>query len=123
MGERVKRLEQAIVEVVKVGPAAVQEVIRGLQALRGMAHFSAVTIVVELGTCSNARLLRDFFQAGIGALPGKGCLRDFKNALTVAQRVCARFPGGRGMFLHHPPKILATGGYLRLSIIRRPSPF
>jgi len=69
-------------------------------------------------------LLRDFFQAGIGALPGKGCLRDFKNALTVAQRVCALFPGGRGMFLHHPQKFLQPeaisvyllfGGYLRFS--------
>jgi len=39
------------------------------------------------GTWSHTRLLRDFLQAGIGALPGKDPLRNFKNALAVAQRV------------------------------------
>ena len=39
------------------------------------------------GTCSNTRLLRDLLQAGIGALSGKDSLRNFKNALAVAQRV------------------------------------
>ncbi|HZL51018.1 MAG TPA: IS110 family transposase [Terracidiphilus sp.] len=53
MGERVKRLEQSIVDVVKLAPAPVQEVIRGLQALRGVAHISAVTIIAELGNISS----------------------------------------------------------------------
>jgi len=53
------------------------------------------------GASSNARLFRDFFQTGIGALSGKGCLRDFKNALAVAQCVCTRFADGRGKFLRH----------------------
>jgi transposase len=53
MGERVKRLEQSIVEVVKLAPAPVQEVIRGLQTLRGVAHISAVTIIAELGNISS----------------------------------------------------------------------
>ena len=53
MEERVKRLEQSIVEVIKLAPARVQEVIRGLQALRGMAHISAVTIAVELGNITS----------------------------------------------------------------------
>ena len=35
MEERVKRLEVAIVDVVKLAPLPVQEVIRGLQTLRG----------------------------------------------------------------------------------------
>jgi len=39
------------------------------------------------GTCSYARLLRDFLQAGIGSLSGEDSLRNFKNALAVAQRV------------------------------------
>jgi hypothetical protein len=39
------------------------------------------------GTCSNTRLLRDLLQAGIGALSGEDALRDFKNALAIAQRV------------------------------------
>jgi len=49
MAARVKRLEQAITEVVKLASHEVQEVVKGLQALRGIAEISAVTIVAELG--------------------------------------------------------------------------
>jgi transposase len=52
MGERVKRLEQSITEAVKLATPAVQEVVKGLQALRGIAQISAVTIVAELGELS-----------------------------------------------------------------------
>ena len=52
MSLRVKRLEEAILEVVKQAPQAMQELIRGLQALRGVAHISAVTIASELGNIS-----------------------------------------------------------------------
>jgi transposase len=53
MSGRVKRLEEAILEVVKLAPQTMQEVIRGLQALRGVAHISAVTIAAELGNISS----------------------------------------------------------------------
>ncbi len=53
MAERVKRLEKSIVEVIQLAPASMQEVIRGLQALRGIAHLSAVTIAVELGNITS----------------------------------------------------------------------
>ena len=53
MSARVKHLEEAILEVVKLAPPATQEVIRGLQALRGIAHISAVTIAAELGNISS----------------------------------------------------------------------
>ena len=53
MSLRVKRLEEAILEVVQQVPPAMQEVIRGLQALRGVAHISAVTIASELGNISS----------------------------------------------------------------------
>jgi transposase len=52
MGERVVRLEQAIVEAIKLASPAMQQVIQGLQALRGIAQISAVTIVAELGEIS-----------------------------------------------------------------------
>jgi transposase len=52
MGERVKRLEQSITEAVTLATPAVQEVVKGLQALRGIAQISAVTIVAELGELS-----------------------------------------------------------------------
>jgi transposase len=53
MSARVKRLEEAILEVVKLAPEPMQELIRGLQALRGVAHISAVTIASELGNISS----------------------------------------------------------------------
>jgi transposase len=53
MSARVRRLEEAILEVVKQAPQAMQELIRGLQALRGIAHISAVTIATELGNVSS----------------------------------------------------------------------
>jgi transposase len=53
MSARVKRLEEAILEVVKQAPQAMQDLIRGLQALRGIAHISAVTIAAELGNISS----------------------------------------------------------------------
>jgi transposase len=52
MGERVVRLEQAIVEAIKLASPQVQDVIKGLQALRGIAQISAVTIAAELGEIS-----------------------------------------------------------------------
>ena len=67
MSARVKRLEEAILEVVKQAPQAMQELIRGLQALRGVAHISAVTIAAELGNISSrfetARKLRGYSGA------------------------------------------------------------
>ena len=58
MAERVKRLEQAIAEAVKLASLEVQEAIAGLQALRGIAQISAVTIVAELGKISRFQSAR-----------------------------------------------------------------
>ena len=52
MRDRVARLEQAITEAVKLAPPRMQEVINALQALRGIAEISAVTIAAELGEIS-----------------------------------------------------------------------
>ena len=52
MRERVARLEQAIAEAVKLASPALQQVINDLQALRGIADISAVTIAAELGQVS-----------------------------------------------------------------------
>ena len=52
MRERVARLEQAIMEAVKLASPALQQVINDLQALRGIADISAVTIASELGQVS-----------------------------------------------------------------------
>jgi transposase len=70
MAERVKRLEQAIGEAVKVASAELQEVIRGLQALRGIAGISAVTIAAELGNISRFRSARQLMGYS-GAVPAE----------------------------------------------------
>jgi transposase len=50
--QRIKRLESLIDEAVGAAPAAMKEVIAALQALRGIAKVSAVTIVAEVGQLS-----------------------------------------------------------------------
>jgi transposase len=49
---RIQRLEQAIDTAVETVPAKMRAVIQGLQALRGIAKISAVSIVAELGEVS-----------------------------------------------------------------------
>lgn len=70
MAERVKRLEEAIREAVKLAPAALQEVIRGLQALRGIASIAAVTIAAELGHISRFAGARELMGYS-GAVPSE----------------------------------------------------
>jgi transposase len=70
MAERVKRLEEAIREAVKLAPPAMQEVIRGLQALRGVAEISAVTVAAELGRISRFASARQLMGYS-GAVPSE----------------------------------------------------
>jgi len=51
-GERILKLEKAIDEAVAKAPAAIRTVIDALQALRGVAQTTAVTVVCELGSVS-----------------------------------------------------------------------
>ena len=48
-GERLARLERALDEAIGTAPAGMREVVAALQALRGVAKVTAVTIVAELG--------------------------------------------------------------------------
>ena len=70
MGERVKRLEQAIAEAAKLAAPELQGVIRDLQALRGVAHISAVTIAAELGGISRFAGARQLMSYS-GAVPSE----------------------------------------------------
>ena len=70
MAARVKRLEQAITEAVKLATPAVQEVVKGLQALRGIAEISAVTIVAELGSITRFETPRQLMGYS-GAVPSE----------------------------------------------------
>ncbi len=49
VAERIGRLERAIEDVAKAAPPPMRAVIEALQALRGVAQLSAVTLVAELG--------------------------------------------------------------------------
>lgn len=69
-GERVKRLEQAITEAVKLASPEIQEVVKDLQALRGVAQISAVTIVAELGNISRFEGARQL-MAYSGTIPSE----------------------------------------------------
>jgi transposase len=70
MAERVKRLEQAIAEAVKLASPELREVIQGLQALRGVAQISAVTIAAELGNMSRFEGARQLMGYS-GAVPSE----------------------------------------------------
>jgi transposase len=70
MGERVKRLEQAIAEAVKLASPELQAVIKGLQSLRGVAQISAVTIAAELGNISRFEGARQLMGYS-GAVPSE----------------------------------------------------
>jgi transposase len=52
VAERIARLERTLDAVVKSVPASMRAVIEALQALRGIARVSAMTIVAEVGTLS-----------------------------------------------------------------------
>jgi transposase len=70
MRERVVRLEQAIAEAVTLASPALQEVIKDLQALRGIAQISAVTIAAELGQISRFEGARQL-MGYCGAVPSE----------------------------------------------------
>jgi len=52
MAARIERLEKAIGEAIQKAPPAMRAVVEALQALRGVAQITAVTVVAELGTVS-----------------------------------------------------------------------
>jgi transposase len=70
MGKRVKRLEQAIRDAVKLAAPPIRAVIAGLQALRGVAELPAVTIVPELGSLTRFAGPRQLMACS-GAVPSE----------------------------------------------------
>ena len=70
MAGRIERLEQAITDAIKTASPAMQEAIRGLQSLRGIAQLSAVTIVAELGELSRFESARQLMGYS-GAVPSE----------------------------------------------------
>ncbi len=52
MAERILQLEKAITAAIEAAPPAMRAVVEALQALRGVALITAVTVVAELGSLS-----------------------------------------------------------------------
>lgn len=92
IGARVKRLEQVIVEVVKLTPLPVQEVIRGLQALRGVAHISAVTFAAELGNITSRFESARKLMGYSGAIPREDPRGKRKRQRSVTNQERQRTP-------------------------------
>lgn len=83
MAERIARLERAIDEAVTTAPARMRAVIDALQALRGIARVSAVTIVAEVGALSRfARAPQVMGYSGLGAREASSGGRTRRGGIT-----------------------------------------
>jgi transposase len=83
VAERIKRLERAIDEAVKMAPPPMRVVIDALQALRGVAFISAVTIVAEVGALSRfERAPQLMGYCGMGAREDSSGSRTRRGGIT-----------------------------------------
>jgi transposase len=89
MGERVGRLEQAISEAVKLASPQMQAVVRDLQAWRGIAEISAVTIASELGQISRFQSARQLMgYSGTVAGEDSSGKRIRRGPITKTGKTC-----------------------------------
>ena len=80
---RVERLEGAIEEAARNAPPHMRAVIEALQALRGIARLSAVTIVAEVGELSRfARAPQLMGYSGLGAREDSSGARTRRGGIT-----------------------------------------
>ena len=83
VADRIARLEQAIDEAVKSVPERMRAVIAALQALRGVAQVSAVTMVAELGELSRFASARQLMSyTGIVSSEDSSGTRTRRGAIT-----------------------------------------
>ena len=85
MAERIARLDQAIDTAVEAAPAALRAVIDALQALRGVARVSAVTVVAEVGQVSRFPHPRPLMgYSGLTAREHSSGARQHRGGITRA---------------------------------------
>jgi len=83
VADRIARLERAIDEAVKTVPDQMRAVIEALQALRGIAQVSAVTMVAELGELSRFASARQLMgYTGIVSSEDSSGRRTRRGAIT-----------------------------------------
>lgn len=81
--DRLARLERALEDAVRTAPRRMQAVIEGLQALRGIAQVSAVTIVAEVGELSRFPGVRRVMgYSGLGAREDSSGSRTRRGGIT-----------------------------------------
>jgi transposase len=110
--DRIERLERAIDDAVQTAPARMRAVIEALQALRGVAVISAVTIVAEVGDLSRfARAPQLMGYSGMGPREDSSGARTRRGGITKTGNAHLRriVVEAAWAYRHRP----AVGGALR----------
>jgi transposase len=104
VAERIVRLERAIDEAVEKAPAKMRAVIDALQAMRGVAKLTAVTVVTEVGTFSRFEHPRQLMGYS-GAVPSEystgGPNKARRGAITKAGNSHLRRVLGEAAWSYH----------------------
>ena len=83
LGQRIVRLEKAIDEAIEGAPATMRALVSALQALRGIAKMSAVTIVAEVGRLSRFSKARQLMgYSGVVSSEDSSGQRTRRGAIT-----------------------------------------
>ena len=81
--DRIERLERSIDDAIKAMPEKMRAVVEGLQAMRGIAKISAVTIVAELGEISRFSKPRQLMgYSGTVSSENSSGERTFRGGIT-----------------------------------------
>lgn len=112
VADRIDRLDRAIEEAAKTAPPRMRAVIDALQALRGVALTSAVTIVTEVGELSRfTRAAQLMGYGGLGAREDSSGTRTKRGGITKTGNAhLRRIVIEAAWAYRHPP---ALGGTLR----------
>jgi transposase len=110
--DRLVRLEQAIIAAVALAPPAMRAVIDALQALRGIARISAVTIVAEVGALTRFGRARQLMgYSGMGPREASSGGRTWRGGITKTGNAhLRRIVGEAAWAYRHRP---AVGPLLR----------
>ena len=110
MAERIVRLERAIEEVVATAPPAQRAVIDALQALRGVARVSAVTIVAEVGQLSRFATARQLmgYSGAVSREDSSGDRRRRGSITKTGNAHLRRVVIEAAWAYRHPPRLGPT---------------
>ena len=91
VADRLMRLERAITDAVVLAPPAMRAVVDALQALRGIALISAVTIVAEVGALTRFGRARQLMgYSGMGTRESSSGGRTWRGGITKTRNAHLR---------------------------------